>query len=473
MLLIPFDRRIDWSHPPVVTLALILANVLLYFGWQQGEERAMADAAQYYQESGLAKREIPLYQDYLRETGRAAEADRDQGPTAWFGDILMDYGFRQRIDAGTVLPVDATDYRDWRQKRRRLDDKLHRVTYLEYGLKTGDPDLASLFAHMFLHGGVAHLLGNMFFLFAVGFLVERTIGAWVFLTCYLLGGLGSAGFDILLDPDQLVPGIGASGAIAGLMGLYTVLYWTRPVRFFYFLLVYFDYVRLPALALLPLWIANELFQIWAYPNSGVNYLAHLGGLVSGAAIGLVVRHTLPSFSLEHLDRQDRQQAFRETLDQAAGYCRDLDFQRAKPLLQRLSHQQPADAEVLSLLRDCLRVDPSTEEYHRVSAEILTLQPSDPQDRRRVVETFIDYSRHARPKPRLNQAVLCRLAPMLIEQGRSDDGRALFRTLLKHRWPCPDAELTLQRLVRELEQRGQPDEADRYRTLLTDLQRGGR
>lgn len=100
-----------------------------------------------------------------------------------------------------------------------------------------------------------------------------------------IGGLASVGFYWLVATPSLVPGIGASGAIAGLMGMYTVLYWTRPMRFFYFILVYFDYVRLPAIVLLPLWIGSQLVQMALDGDSQINYLAHLGGLLGGALIG--------------------------------------------------------------------------------------------------------------------------------------------------------------------------------------------
>jgi len=468
MLLIPFDRAIDWSHPPIVTIGLIVVNVLLFFVWQGHEDQALARAMTFYQDSGLEKQEARYYKQYLEKQGdRKADADRSAAPVFW--SIQTDSGFRQQIDDRRLIPQNDPGYSDWVRNRDRLDTLLQQVTFLEYGLKPADFSVLSLFSHMFLHAGISHLLGNMFFLFAVGFLVERTIGGWVFLACYLVGGLGSAGLDLLISPDRLVPGIGASGAIAGLMGLYAVLYWTRPVRFFYFVVVYFDYVRLPAITLLPLWIGNELYQIGVHGDSGVNYVAHLGGLCSGALIGSVVRRGLPSFSMEHLDREDQETRFEQSLEQARDLSRQLDYRKALPLLRQLHQDQPQHRETLCLLQQCERLHPDSEDYHRINHEILTLDTSVPTNRELVLETFKDYAAHARPKPRLNAGLICRLAPLLIDSGELAQGRPLFRTLLKHRWPCPNAAEVLPRLIQALEQCGEDTEAAPYRALLTTIQ----
>jgi membrane associated rhomboid family serine protease len=462
MLLIPFDRAIDWSRPPLMTISLVLINVLLFFTWQSGEDQALLDAVSYYQKSGLAKTEIAAFQDWQRAHGETP-SDSDG-----FWAIQTNKDFHRRIDAGLVMPRDSPEFADWQQRRQRFDAMLDKVTFLEYGFKTGNPELSSLFAHMFLHADLGHLLGNMFFLFAVGFLVEATIGSWLFLGCYLLGGLGSVGLEMLLSPDRMVPGIGASGAIAGLMGMYAVLFWTRKVRFFFFLLVYFDYVKLPAIALLPLWIGNELYQLWQNGDSGVNYLAHLGGLCSGALLALAVRRWAPSFSLEAFEAVDREQAREQLLQQARSLCRKLDYNKALPLLRRLYAEAPEQRETLYLYQQALRLDPSTDEYHRINRAILALPASDAPSRELLLEVLTDYVEHARPAPRLNQQLACRLAPLLIDAGKLDAGQRLFRTLLKHRWPCADARATVARLADQLQQAQQPDEAARYRQLLATL-----
>ena len=466
MLLIPFDRAIDWSRPPLMTISLILINVLLFFAWQGNEDQALSDALNYYQKSGLAEIEASAYPQWQQRQDVTPGDDTD------FWTIQTDPEFLQQMEAGLVLAHNSDQFAEWQRHRQRLDALLEKVTFLEYGFKTGDPDLASLFAHMFLHADLGHLLGNMFFLFAVGFLVESTIGPLLFLGCYLLGGLGSVGLDMLLSPNQMIPGIGASGAIAGLMGMYAVLFWTRRVRFFYFLLVYFDYVKLPAIVLLPLWIANELYQIWQYGDSGINYIAHLGGLCSGALLGLAVRRWAPSFSLEVFENADRAQQHEQQLQQARQLCREMDYRKALPLLRRMYADDPAQCETLYLYQQALRPDPSSEEYHRINRAILSLPDNDAAQRTLLLETLADYVAHAKPAPQLNQQLACRLAPLLIKAGELETGKRLFRTLLKHGWPCADAHATVSRLVDQLQRAQQADEALRYQQLLNNLKSPG-
>jgi membrane associated rhomboid family serine protease len=266
LLLIPFDRKLDWRRPPLLTFALIVINVLVFFVFQADEEPRTEEALSYYAQSGLAEIEIPRYREYLREQDPENEfltlpEAPSKIPSDWYLAPNFDPGFMQRLGAGEIVGPDEPGYDDWRRKRKRFEDKLAGVATYGYGLIPAKPTLQGVIGHMFLHGDLTHLLGNMFFLLAVGFLVEGTLGRTAFLVCYLSGGLISAGFDLVFDAERLGPGIGASGAIAGLMGMYAVLYWTRRVRFFYFIVAYFDYVSLPAIALLPIWLLNEGSQM--------------------------------------------------------------------------------------------------------------------------------------------------------------------------------------------------------------------
>lgn len=103
----------------------------------------------------------------------------------------------------------------------------------------------------FLHASTGHLLGNMVFLFLFGFSVEPGPGRWRYLAFYLLGAVGGSLMAGWAYAGQGSYGLGASGAVSALMGMYAVLYRLRRVRFFYQLFFYFNYVTAPALLLLP------------------------------------------------------------------------------------------------------------------------------------------------------------------------------------------------------------------------------
>src|SRR5207253_3231721 len=128
-----------------------------------------------------------------------------------------------------------------------------------------------------------HLLGNMLVLGVVGYIVEEVLGRRRYFAFYLLSGIASIALYWVCNRDSAVPALGASGAIAGVMGMYSVLFGLRRINFFYSLLVYFDIARAPAIVLLPVWLANEAYQLMVV-GGHVNYLAHIGGLLGGAAL---------------------------------------------------------------------------------------------------------------------------------------------------------------------------------------------
>lgn len=141
---------------------------------------------------------------------------------------------------------------------------------------------------MFLHAGWAHLLGNMWMLWLFGDNVEDRFGHLRFLAFYVLCGLAAAWTHFLIGPHSAVPTVGASGAVAGVMGAYLLLFpRARIVTLVWFLFV-FDFVEIPAIVFLGLWIA---VQVWSgsmtltMPESaGVAFWAHVGGFAAGAAL---------------------------------------------------------------------------------------------------------------------------------------------------------------------------------------------
>lgn len=469
MLIIPFDRKIDWSHPPVVTVLLILLNALFFFGWQAKDDRRLAEALDYYQKSGLAAVEREAYERHLKDKGKAlpevfGKGDK-QAPPLW---ALGDNDFILAAKRGLLLAPGSAGYEEWRVKRARFEGLLSRVVLWEHGLKTDRFRPSELLTHMFLHAGLMHLLGNMFFLFAVGFLVERSIGSGVYLLAYLLAGLGGAGFDFLFSPGRAIAGIGASGAVSGLMGMYAVLYWTRPIRFFYFLFVIFGFAQLPAIILLPVWVGEQLYQLFAYPDSHINYLAHLGGLAVGGTLGLLLRSYLPGFSLAFAEREDEARAFEQRLEEAIDLCKALEYRKARPILARLHALRPDDEIVLNHLHQCSRMEPDREEYHRLTRRILSLNQFDAPSNQWVLTTFRDYLQRAKPHPRLDRPLVLHLANRFIKAGHLKEAEHLVAHLLKKGGANEETLRLALALGEKLVKTGNGEKGGRYLALVARL-----
>jgi membrane associated rhomboid family serine protease len=151
------------------------------------------------------------------------------------------------------------------------------------------PPLLTLFTSMFLHGGWLHLIGNMWYLFIFGDNVEDAMGHFRYIVFYLLAGLVSGLAQVLAAPLSTIPALGASGAIAGVLGAYLILYPRASVLTLIPLGFFIQTIRLPALLVLGFWFVIQLFYgLASLPGAGktggVAFFAHIGGFVTGLVL---------------------------------------------------------------------------------------------------------------------------------------------------------------------------------------------
>jgi membrane associated rhomboid family serine protease len=154
----------------------------------------------------------------------------------------------------------------------------------EYGLDV------SIITHMFLHGGWMHLIGNMLFLWIFGDNMEDALGHGKFAAFYLMSGFCAVAFQYAADPSADIPMVGASGAIAGVLGGYLLLYPRAKVDVLFIFVIFFRIFAIPAWIVLGVWFGLQLLSSGA--NDGVAYMAHVGGFIGGAVMGgvFLARH---------------------------------------------------------------------------------------------------------------------------------------------------------------------------------------
>ncbi|HOU54099.1 MAG TPA: rhomboid family intramembrane serine protease [Myxococcota bacterium] len=160
---------------------------------------------------------------------------------------------------------------------------------LRWGFKPAAPEVRDLIASLFLHGGLAHLAGNMLFLWIYGDNVEQRLGRLGYLAAYLGTGVLATVAFALFNRHSLMPLVGASGAISGVLGLYFVLFPRNVVKVFVFLFPFvMTTVLLPArLVLLGFLVLDNLLPVFLGAESGVAYGAHIGGFVAGWGIARI------------------------------------------------------------------------------------------------------------------------------------------------------------------------------------------
>jgi membrane associated rhomboid family serine protease len=165
-----------------------------------------------------------------------------------------------------------------------LDAFLNRWGTIPAEIAAGN-GLITLITSMFLHGGWLHLGSNMLFLWIFGDNVEDAFGHVLYLVFYLVCGIAASLAHILIDISSTIPGVGASGAIAGVLAAYIVLFGSRPVR----VLMRGVLTSVPSYVMIGLWIVTQLVAGFGGQSDGVAYWAHIGGFFAGLVLTFLLR----------------------------------------------------------------------------------------------------------------------------------------------------------------------------------------
>ncbi len=194
-----------------------------------------------------------------------------------------------------VVPLDSARIGESGATRVRISPK--RNYFFKYGAVPGEiasftdfpplvpfPILLTLITSMFIHGGFFHLIGNMLFLWIFGDNVEDAMGPVRFALFYFLAGIAGASLQIVANSGSGTPMIGASGAIAGVMAAYLLLYPNSRIVTLVPIFFFFTFVQIPAVIMVGLWFLFELIRAVGEPAGQVARLAHVGGFIAGVLL---------------------------------------------------------------------------------------------------------------------------------------------------------------------------------------------
>lgn len=349
MLILPLHRPLTRHTFPFMTAVLLLVNVFVFAVLQAGDDSRRVDAAELYVESGLGALELPAYRRHLADIGASdalaafdALPDDDTRVQQLAFSSGSDVVFERALQQGDLFPSPA-ERGAWLPLHTAHAAQRDVIFTLRHVQRSSEFDPWRMIASTFLHGDVGHLIGNMLFLVLLGLLVEGALGPWRFLLLYLLGGFGASAVSLMWRWGEAGGGLGASGAIAALMGAFCVVWGRRPVRFFYWFFVVFDYVRAPAIWLLPAWLGWEVWNLLTNADAGIGFDAHAGGLVTGAALGAVLVH-FGQVRDEFL-REDTPGAIDTRFDEAQQLLGRMQLVEADRLLDALQAEQPERFDV--------------------------------------------------------------------------------------------------------------------------------
>jgi membrane associated rhomboid family serine protease len=219
----------------------------------------------------------------------------------------------------------------------------------QYAFVPAHPRALSYLTANFLHGGWMHIIGNMWFLWLAGFVLEDVWGRWLYAAFYLIAGAAALQFHAWINAGSTTPTLGASGAVAALMGAFLVRFPKMKIEMGYWLMFRFRRFKAAAYWLLPLWLLAEVFY-GSMGSSGVAHWAHVGGFLFGAVAAVAIQHS----GLEQKANKSIEEKLGWTndpeLEQASAQIEQGQLDEALALLTRYVASKPNSLDAWTMLR---------------------------------------------------------------------------------------------------------------------------
>lgn len=244
--------------------------------------------AQYIHDKDL------MYNETLKKLAEKVNENADLENAKILGSLaLRDTSFQENGEI-FIYDGDQVAFEWWKDKVQKMNyQKQIHPSYM-LGINSESFGWNSWITYQFAHSGFVHFFGNMFFLLIFGSALEPLVGGVFFLLFYLSAGMVGAGTFLVFSGITPLPLVGASGAVSGIMALFGVLFWKRPVKYMYFLFIpkrdYLGFIYLPAWVAFGMWFVSDLAGYLSSMREmgGIAYSAHLGGEFAGFLAGLVL-----------------------------------------------------------------------------------------------------------------------------------------------------------------------------------------
>ncbi|HEV2521408.1 MAG TPA: rhomboid family intramembrane serine protease [Candidatus Acidoferrales bacterium] len=361
---------------PVITFGIIALNVIVFLGTHWTMDRQDP-------ELGEVKTHILILaamHPELKIQGKAQEfitTVQEKNPALWKEAQNQNRDIHDAWEAG--IRMQADEHPEFMQEQMdalsaRYEELDANAIISKYAYVPARPTLLSLITANFLHGGWLHLIGNMWFLWLAGAVLEDTWGRLIYPAFYMIAGVLALQVHAMVNAGSLTPTIGASGAIAGLMGAFLVRFPTTKIEMGWLLFFRFYRFKMAAYWLLPLWLLTEVFYGSMFgAMSGVAHWAHVGGFVFGALIAVVVRKS----GLEQMAEKGIQEKIswvsHPLLADASEQMDKGQLDQAAATLQKMVQEKPDSIDAYRMLQQVYWRKNDLPAHRDALARILSLE----------------------------------------------------------------------------------------------------
>ncbi|WP_446009782.1 rhomboid family intramembrane serine protease [Candidatus Electrothrix sp.] len=438
MLIIPLSNNGPQRRFPCVTFFLILLNLGIFLYFQHNEQQKYMQAVSWARSSGLLQIELEVYQEYLQRRHQAIPdfLRNTKKTAAVFQHLIQDDRFQAALRQQILIPPGDPRFADWSPKRKKFEDKLNQSLAYRYGYSPARKNYFNITTYMFFHDKVILLIANILFLWFIGSWIEIGVGRILFLGIYLTTGVCAGLAFGFIHPLNQGPLLGASGAIAGLMGTYLLVYCSKRSTVLCSLGFCSRHTTVFGWFLFPFWISKEAYHFVNASEPQI-FSSHLGGLLAGMIIGLILR--------THEQQQPTQGEQPEPVTDPFASDPGQDLQppahltkKEVALLRKEMHkaveEDPADLTALARLFHIDKADPQSEQFHRTAGQLL--QRLATLKRYQELLAYFQEYKQVSTAPRLHPSVMLALAEFHIRSGATTQAARFLLLLLKQRPQYP-------------------------------------
>ena len=476
MLVIPIIGKIGLKNPPFVTILLILVNIMIFVIFQRQDNLKESIAYEYYRTSDLSGIELLYYQEYvenkktvpIRSAPRAIdlEAVKAAEEFSLLIEMMKDDDFQLLIEKKQIIKPSDELYPRWNSLRTEFKQMLNQSVTRRFGFIPAFPEWWAFFTSMFLHGGMDHLLGNMVFLWLLGCFLEMGCGRVFYLVLYLVSGVAGAGAFMLAYPHCTGPLIGASGAIAGMMGAFAVLFGKKKVKIFFSLGFYFSYRQTTAILLLPLWLFNEFYQLFFSGVPQVAYVAHIGGILAGSLMSVINLKALHAFD-EKAVAPEPEDEMSPLIEKALSHMGNLEMDKAQEILEAVLVKDPSNIPVMNHLFNILRNHPKDARLDRITRILLDRLVKKPATQKIALKIMEDYEKATGRLPRLSPDLYVRIGIVYAYDDQLEASDRIITAMMKQKPKLASIPPALLKLANAYKQSGRIKEFTSRLNLLMD------
>ena len=373
-MLIPLKHEnMEARRWPVITLALIAINVAVFLftlSAIDNETPQLGEVKEHILILAALHPELKMQ----AESQQLVDGFKQSHPDQWkqvqnpYRDVLNAY------DAKIKMSEDFSKLQDEMDSLNTQLLSLSKASITEqYAFVPAHPTGISYLTANFLHGGWMHLIGNMWFLWLAGFVLEDVWGRWLYSAFYLIAGVAALQFYAWSNPGSITPTLGASGAVAALMGAFLVRFPKMKIEMGW--LVFFKFYRFKAAAywLLPLWLFSEIFYGSLFgSSSGVAHWAHVGGFLFGALAALAILHSGIEQKTNKAIEEKLAWNNDPELEQAGTLMESGQLADALPLLTNYVAAKPNSLDAWNLLRQIHTRQNNTRDYLEATSKTCAL-----------------------------------------------------------------------------------------------------